>query len=362
MVSSWQSEMEEIGIYSAAGMPMEPLAGDALPDVPLWVDLSHLTVIHVNGSEARDFLQGQFCNDLGLVENDQAQLSGYCTPKGRLLAIPIVLTTESGFLLAVPDSVSEAFVKRLSMFVLRADVSIAIKNDLVCTGLISDSAGNWGRGLASDLVLADKPLSAANDSTVHIINWQPIELEGVLRQRRLLIATESQQLNDWQAHREIPKTSASLWRLGDIQQGVPSVVAATSDAFVPQMVNLQLIDALSFTKGCYPGQEIVARMQYLGKIKRHMQRFVMPLPDAADASLVPKQGDALVNGDDDNAGIVVDAVGVDDVVELLAVVKVSAVEDTFTFQGGQLSAVALPYELPSLVDSEGDCDSDRNQG
>ena len=93
-----------------------------------------------------------------------------------------------------------------------------------------------------------------------------------------------------------------------------------------------------------------------------MQRFVMPLPDAADASLVPKQGDALVNGDDDNAGIVVDAVGVDDVVELLAVVKVSAVEDTFTFQGGQLSAVALPYELPSLVDSEGDCDSDRNQG
>ena len=362
MVSSWQSEMEEIGIYSAAGMPMEPLAGDALPDVPVWVDLSHLTVIHVNGSEARDFLQGQFCNDLGLVENDQAQLSGYCTPKGRLLAIPIVLASESGFLLAVPDSVSEAFVKRLSMFVLRADVSIAIKNDLVCTGLISDSAGNWGGGLASDLVLADKPLSAANDSTVHIINWQPIELEGVLRQRRLLIATEPQQLNDWQAHREIPKTSASLWRFGDIQQGVPSVVAATSDAFVPQMVNLQLIDALSFTKGCYPGQEIVARMQYLGKIKRHMQRFVMPLPDAADASLVPKQGDALVNGDDDNAGIVVDAVGVDDHVELLAVVKVSAAEDTFTFQGGQLSAVALPYELPSLVDSDVDCDSDRDQG
>ena len=362
MVSSWQSEMEEIGIYSAAGMPMEPLAGDALPDVPLWVDLSHLTVIHVNGSEARDFLQGQFCNDLGLVENDQAQLSGYCTPKGRLLAIPIVLATESGFLLAVPDSVSEAFVKRLSMFVLRADVSIAIKNDLVCTGLISDSAGNWGGGLASDLVLADKPLSAANDSTVHIINWQPIELEGVLRQRRLLIATEPQQLNDWQAHREIPKTSASLWRLGDIQQGVPSVVAATSDAFVPQMVNLQLIDALSFTKGCYPGQEIVARMQYLGKIKRHMQRFVMPLPDAADASLVPKQGDALVNGDDVNAGIVVDAVTIDDQVELLAVVKVSAATDTFTFQGGSLSTVALPYELPSLVDGEVDCDSDQDQG
>ena len=307
-------------------------------------------------------MQGQFCNDLGLVENDQAQLSGYCTPKGRLLAIPIVLATESGFLLAVPDSVSEAFVKRLSMFVLRADVSIAIKNDLVCTGLISDSVGNWGGGLASDLVPADKPLSVATDSTVHIVNWQPIELAGRRRQRRLLIATEPQQLNDWQAHREIPKTSASLWRFGDIQQGVPSVVAATSDAFVPQMVNLQLIDALSFTKGCYPGQEIVARMQYLGKIKRHMQRFVMPLPDAADASLVPKQGDALVNGDDDNAGIVVDAVGVDDLVELLAVVKVSAAEDTFTFQGGQLNAVALPYELPSLVDGEVDCDSDQDQG
>ena len=118
------------------------------------------------------------------------------------------------------------------------------------------------------------------------------------------------------------------------------------------MVNLQLIDALSFTKGCYPGQEIVARMQYLGKIKRHMQRFVMPLPDAADASLAPKQGDALVNGDDINAGIVVDAVTMDGQLELLAVVKVSAATDTFTFQGGSLSTVALPYELPSLVDGE----------
>ena len=87
MVSSWQSEMEEIGIYSAAGLPMEPLACDAQPDEPLWVDLSHLTVVQVNGSEARDFLQGQFCNDLGLVGTDQAQLSGYCTPKGRLLAV-----------------------------------------------------------------------------------------------------------------------------------------------------------------------------------------------------------------------------------------------------------------------------------
>ena len=352
MVSSWQSEMEEIGIYSAAGLPMEPLACDAQPDEPLWVDLSHLTVVQVNGSEARDFLQGQFCNDLGLVGTDQAQLSGYCTPKGRLLAIPIVLATESGFLLAVPDSVSEAFVKRLSMFVLRADVTIAIKNDLVCTGLISDSAGNWCGGLASDLVLADKPLSAVNDSTVHMLNWQPIELAGRRRQRRLLIATEAQQLDDWREHQDVAKVSASVWRLGDIQQGVPSVVAATSDAFVPQMVNLQLIDALSFTKGCYPGQEIVARMQYLGKIKRHMQRFVMPLPDAADASLAPKQGDALVNGDDINAGIVVDAVTMDGQVELLAVVKVSAATDTFTFQGGSLSTVALPYELPSLVDGE----------
>ena len=356
MVSSWQSEMEKIGIYSAAGKPTEPLASDAHPDVPLWVDLSHLTVIQVNGSEAKDFLQGQFCNDLGLVGADQAQLSGYCTPKGRLLAIPIVLASESGFLLVVPDSVSEAFVKRLSMFVLRADVSIAIKNDLVCTGFISDSAGNWGGGLASDLVLADKPLSTTNDSTVHIVNWQPIELVGRRHQRRLLIATESQQLNDWHGHREVPKISANLWRLGDIQQGVPSVVTATSDAFVPQMVNLQLIDALSFTKGCYPGQEIVARMQYLGKIKRHMQRFVMPLPDAADTSLAPKQGDALVNGDDVNAGIVVDAVTMDGQVELLAVVKVSAASNTFTFQGESLSTVPLPYELPSLVDSEVDSD------
>ncbi len=355
MVSSWQSAMAEIGICTAAAnKPLEPLSGDGLPDSPLWVDLSHLIVIRVTGSEARDFLQGQFCNDLGLVGADQAQLSGYCTPKGRLLAIPVVVATESGFLLLVPDSVGDAFVKRLSMFVLRADVKIERQDEIVCTGLISDSAGNWGGGLGSSLVLADTPLSAANDSASQVINWLPMEVAGVRRQRRLLIAAESQQLSDWQEHSQIRKMSASVWRVGDIQQGVPSVVATTSDAFVPQMVNLQLIGALSFTKGCYPGQEIVARMQYLGKIKRHMQRFVMLLPAGIDALAPPAQGDALVNGDDGNAGVVVDAITMDDRVDLLAVVKVSADADAFTFEGRALSAVALPYELPSLVDGESD--------
>ena len=358
MVSSWQSAMEEYGISSAMDSKVVLPQSHRLADSPLWVDLSHLTVINVSGGDAVDFLQGQFCNDLSAVSGDRAQLSGYCTPKGRLLALPVVVGTESGFLLLVPDSVSEAFVKRLSMFVMRADVTIEIKDECLCTGIISDSAGEWGERFSPSLELAEEPLSAAIEPATHGISWHPMEIGGARRQRRLVIAAESQQLADWQNHRDRPTSSASVWRLGDIQQGVPSVIASTSDAFVPQMVNLQLINALSFTKGCYPGQEIVARMQYLGKIKRHMLRYAISLDDVADASVVPCAGDALVNGDDGNAGVVVDAVILDGHVELLAVVKVSADANTFAFQGAALSAATLPYDLPSLVDCENDTEGD----
>ena len=359
MVSSWQSAMEEYGISSALDSTVELPHSHGLADSPLWVDLSYLSVVKVSGGDAVDFLKGQFCNDLGAVSADHAQLNGYCTPKGRLLALPIVVGTESGFLLLVPDSVSEAFVKRLSMFVMRSDVTIEIKDECLCTGIISDSAGDWGQAFSPSLELAEEPLSAAMESSNrHIISWHPMEIGGARRQRRLVIAAESQQLADWQNHRDRPTSSASVWRLGDIQQGVPSVMASTSDAFVPQMVNLQLIDALSFTKGCYPGQEIVARMQYLGKIKRRMLRFAIPLVDVVDASVVPSAGDALVNGDDGNAGVVVDAVIHDGHVELLAVIKVSADENTFAFQGAALSAATLPYDLPSLVDCENDTEGD----
>jgi len=132
-------------------------------------------------------------------------------------------------------------------------------------------------------------------------------------------------------------STESSWVLGDIQAGVPSIVSSTQDAFVPQMVNLGQVDGLSFTKGCYPGQEIVARMQYLGKLKRAMVRF------SSASTSVPQPGDKLSAGDDENAGEVVSSVSVDGGMECLAVVKTAADVSTFTYQGATLCAQELPY-------------------
>ncbi len=115
----------------------------------------------------------------------------------------------------------------------------------------------------------------------------------------------------------------------------------TREAFVPQMVNLHLIDALSFTKGCYPGQEIVARMQYLGKLKRHMRRF------RVDGEIVPLPGTAVHAGDDSGAGQVIDAVAGPDGVELLAVVKTAAATG-LSVADQSMQAEELPYPLPTL--------------
>jgi len=366
MASPGQSSVEEYGISGGADSQQAwPLAsGDG--DSPIWVDLSDLVVIEATGADATEFLQGQFCNDLAAVSAVQAQLSGYCTPKGRLLALPIVVGTEPGFRLLVSRSVSEAFIKRLSMFVMRADVTLEIKDECLCAGVISDANGQWGDAFAeiSPAVdnLGSEPFFVATEENRQVIAWHPIELDGVSRQRRLIITTKTELLAHRKKHDSEVQAPMNLWRMGDIQQGVPSVVAGTSDAFVPQMVNLQLINALSFTKGCYPGQEIVARMQYLGKLKRHMQRFVSTVDDGVDAHGVAVAGDALVNGDDDNAGIVVDAVLSNGTIEVLAVVKVSADADAFTVNGISLTLAPLPYDLPSVGDTETESTGDLSCG
>jgi len=134
----------------------------------------------------------------------------------------------------------------------------------------------------------------------------------------------------------------SYWRWGDINAGIPSVYASSTEQFIPQMLNMQLINALSFKKGCYPGQEIVARMQYLGKLKKHMKH--LRVPDAIDAP-APAPGEVLTTESNNNAGQVVDAVVDETGVNLLAVVNIDTQIDELKL--GKLGFVEapLPYSL-----------------
>ena len=325
---------------------------------PQVYDLSNYAVYGLKGDDATDFLQGQFCNDIANVSAEQAQITGYCTPKGRLLALPILVGAESGYRMLVPEEVSEAFIKRLSMFVMRSDVTITALDDWLAMGLaIPESEPTEEQPKEQSDAAAVLPVQPAvgtlavnSSESSQLISWHD-DLSGKYRRSRYIhLAPIEQQLSLWQSS-SAEHRSSHCWRLANISAGIPSVTSGIVEAFVPQMINLQLINALSFTKGCYPGQEIVARMQYLGKLKRHMQVFSMPIEALADEQLtdILAPGNPLGCGDDKNAGVIVDAMPCTlSKAMILAVTKTSVAGGEFAVSDIPLEPVKMPYELPSL--------------
>lgn len=338
-------------------------------------DLSGYAIYEVTGSEANAFLQGQFCNDITKVSATQAQITGYCTPKGRLLALPVIVGFEHGYRLIVPVQVAEAFIKRLSMFIMRADVQIKHRDDWVATGLIgSQNSGTGDSDQSIDLgdikaclgdsathlgALPTGALSVATNENSQLICWHSDfsgndGADSGARPRYLRLAPMTDQMHLWESLDDSARCTDAPWRLADVSAGVPSIRSGVVEAFVPQMLNLQLIDGLSFTKGCYPGQEIVARMQYLGKLKRHMRVFSLAADltksgalESIDELLYP--GQALSSAADEAAGIVVDAQPQSDSsVLVLAVTKVKDPSDSFALGPHALMAREMPYVLPTL--------------
>ena len=374
--------------------PADPTPPDAAPAVaprlggPAHGRLSALVAVDVTGDEAEPFLQGQLCNDLVALAPGAAQLNGWCSPKGRLLASPTVHRLADGFRLVLPADLVPGFVQRLRMFVLRAAVSVAPRDDLVALALFApaDASGEgivraWldaaGVGLGDDgLAAGTAPRAAlgpdgASALVAHELRAGPDTAPGAAPLRRLLAFVPAASVDAVAA--AVPGAAAlsaagtdGAWRLADVRAGLPQVRAATRDAFVPQMVNFGEAGGLSFKKGCYPGQEIVARMQYLGKLKRHMRAFRTV---GAPGGATPVPGDALdARGADDalaaagaagaagtaGAAEVVDAVALDDgSVELLAVVRVDAGDVELDVGGAPARPFELPYVPPGAGEARG---------
>jgi len=237
--------------------------------------LNRYGLLAVTGADARAFLHAQLTNDIENLAADKSAFAGWCTAKGRLLATMRVMPSPEGFLLQLSRDIAPAIAKRLSMFVLRSKVKI------------SDESAN-----VSQIGLWDTqwqgPDVAWDGRTVRVrVDAGRYLLVGPGLTRQCTAAEEK-------------------WRVEEILAGRPFITTATQDQFVPQMLNLEKIGAVDFQKGCYPGQEIVARAQYRGEVKRRMARFPAP----AGAQLQP--------GQEFNGGVVVDAAGG----ELLAVVPV----------------------------------------
>lgn len=311
-------------------------------------DLSHFGLLAAHGEDARDFLQAQLTNDLRRVDEGRSQLSAYCNAKGRMLAVLRLFLRDRHFYLEMPRELVEPTLARLRMYVLRAKVSLEEASDgLVRMGL---------SGPKAEPELAEvlgTPPPAEVDGVVHAAGITAIRIPGPHPRFELHGDLESIRRAWTRLDVRAAPVGAAPWALLDILAGIPTVLPETVEAFVPQMANLHAVGGLSFEKGCYPGQEVVARMQYLGKLKRRMYRFHVETEDAP----VPGQDlyDPASSTPDQSVGKVAAAAPwPDGGWEVLAVVQIASAEGRGGLRlgapdGPELALRELPYAFPAAA-------------
>jgi folate-binding protein YgfZ len=254
---------------------------------PVRVPLPELGVIAVSGADHLAFLQSQLTNDVVQLGAAQMQLNGYCTAKGRLLATFHQWRHGDAVLLRLPREVLPGVLKRLSMFVLRAKATLvdASAQWQTCAVLAPDAA-ELARRAGFEL-----PAQPWTGTTVgDRLRIDRVPGTDALPVRLLLTLPADAELPAWCAG--LPAAPPAMWWWSEVDAAVPTVFAATQEKFVPQMINFEVLGGVSFGKGCYPGQEVVARSQYLGKLKRRMQRAHVDGSDVAIAADVLHSGSA----------------------------------------------------------------------
>jgi hypothetical protein len=283
------------------------------------------------GDEARDFLHAQLTSDIAGLAQDEARMAGWCSAKGRLLATFLVISRGAEVLLQLPREIAPAVAKRLSMFILRAKVKLADASEGWA------QFGLWGSGAAESLAalgfaVPQAPFRAAHAQGGIVVQVAAqrflVLVPAALHERLAAIANASDE---------------EAWALEEIRAGRPQVLLATQDQFVPQMVNLERLGAVDFKKGCYPGQEIVARTQYRGVLKRRMVRARVAAAAATGDELFADGFPGQASGAVVNAAAAPGGGS-----ELLAVAQISALESAQPLRlrsadGPALELLPLPY-------------------
>ncbi|MCU7905885.1 MAG: folate-binding protein YgfZ [Candidatus Thiodiazotropha sp. (ex Epidulcina cf. delphinae)] len=300
-------------------------------------DLSHYGLIRVEGEDAEPFLQGQMTNDMRQVTATHSNLAAWCNAKGRMLAGFRCFRRGEAFYLQTPLENLSLVLRRLKLYVLRSKVDITdAGDDLVRIGCT---------GVCAEALL--QPFFDERPQQVNGVRQQDrmtlIRLPGADPRFEVIGPTE-QLLEIWRtAEGRALRMDEDFWALQEIRAGIPTLFQSTSETFVPQMTNMQLIDGVSFTKGCYTGQEVVARMQYLGKLKRRMYLAHV------DTTTLPSPGDELFargSASGQGAGKIVDARANGGGYDLLAVIEIAGAEEDEVClgeNGPRLKILNLPY-------------------
>ncbi|KAF0193255.1 MAG: glycine cleavage T protein (aminomethyl transferase) [Gammaproteobacteria bacterium] len=344
MNESWKRFLEDEGAIIENGRVVtfrdhaNNLAGNGSRN--MLADLSHFGLIRVSGSDALSFLHKQFINDVLGLPRHRSQLNGYCTPKGRLIATFRLLHVGDGVMLLLPSTMTSLLTRRLKPYVFRDDVRFDDSSpDLIAIGYAGPDAAIALAAAVPEVPAG--PGDVTDCGTICVLRipgrTPRFEMIGDVASLKALWKTLHTSVTD--------PVGASVWDALNIQSGTPIVYPETTELFLPQMINLDLIQGVSFKKGCFPGQEIVARTQHRGQIKRRMYYAHVRI----DAP--PPPGAAVQGAEESETGTIVAAErsltgpGVD----LLAVLPIGSFERTtlhlYDKDGPRIEERSLPYEL-----------------
>ncbi|MBK5518747.1 folate-binding protein YgfZ [Pseudomonas sp. TH10] len=305
-----------------------------MADSAFFCTLSHEGVLAVRGADAGKFLQGQLTCNLNYLSDSRASLGARCTQKGRMQSSFRILLDADGVLLAMASDLLEpqlADLKKYAVFSKSklTDESAAWVRFGLQQGDIALSSLGLDLPAETDSVVRNEGLIAIRVSPDRAELWAPADQADAIKTK--LTAA-------------LPEGELNQWLLGQIRAGIGQVMPSTRELFIPQMLNLQAVGGVSFKKGCYTGQEIVARMQYLGKLKRRLYRLNLntaELPEPGTQLFAPSHNSAI--------GEVVLAANAGQTIELLAVLQAEAAEagdvHLGALEGPALQLLDLPYEL-----------------
>jgi len=305
-----------------------------MADSAFFCTLSHEGVLAVRGADAGKFLQGQLTCNINYLSDTRASLGARCTQKGRMQSSFRILLEGDGVVMAMASELLEPQLADLKKYAVFSKSKLTDESAAwVRFGLAHGDAALTSLGLAlpaeTDSVVRHEGLIAIRVSPERAELWVP--------------AAQAQSVQS-QLSTALPEAELNQWLLGQIRAGIGQVMPSTRELFIPQMLNLQAVGGVSFKKGCYTGQEIVARMQYLGKLKRRLYRLRL------DAAELPEPGTHLfAPSHNSSIGEVVLAANAEGNIELLAVLQAEAAEAgdlrLGALEGPALHVLDLPYEL-----------------
>ena len=262
-------------------------------------DLSHLGLLEISGTDAVTFLQGQVTNDVKLLTGNNAHYSAYCNPKGRMLALFLSFAHYDNLHLQFNRELLEPIMKRLKMYVMRSKVEIKDVSDSII------KFGINGSQAASMLELVFSKIPTEDYELVSLENGAILKLPSFNADARYEIFSDAVNAPIiWDALKaNCQLVEKPHWDWLEIQAGIPDITLKTQEQFVPQMLNLDILNSINFKKGCYTGQEIVARTHYLGNVKR--RTYLAEITPENQLGIAPQAGDKVLDSNHNEVGQIV---------------------------------------------------------